>query len=89
LNHTQHDLRRPPESYFETGVDLGWTKFKKYYTLTDVSPIYRAAVLLHPAHKWEDFEEKWAEHPRWIKGAQMVDKELSDFCKGWKNSCVD
>jgi hypothetical protein len=74
-------LAHAPESYFKTGVDLGWTKLKKYYTLTDVSPVYRAAILLHPAHKWEYFEEKWARHPRWIKDAKMVVKELWQLYK--------
>ncbi len=57
-------LGQAPESYFKSEVDLGWAKLKKYYILTDVSPIYRAAILLHPAHKWEYFEKKWAKHLR-------------------------
>lgn len=69
-------LAQVPESYFKTGVDLGWAKLRKYYTLTDLSPVYRAAILLHPIHKWEYFEEKWAKHPRWIKDAKSVIREL-------------
>lgn len=31
----------------------------KYYTLTSKSPAYAAAVVLHPAHKWEYLEKSW------------------------------
>ncbi|OWT42315.1 transposase-like protein [Pochonia chlamydosporia 170] len=30
----------------------GWAKLDKYYRLTDESPAYVAAIVLHPSHKW-------------------------------------
>jgi hypothetical protein len=30
------------------GINLRWKKLNKYYTLTDESPVYVAAVVLHP-----------------------------------------
>lgn len=55
------------ESYYKTGIDLGYHKLQKYYALTDRSPVYRAAIVLHPAHKESYFEDKWSKWPQWIK----------------------
>lgn len=30
----------------------GWAKMEKYYTLTDESPVYIAALVLRPSYKW-------------------------------------
>ena len=30
----------------------GWAKLDKYYRLTDESPAYVTAIMLHPSHKW-------------------------------------
>lgn len=37
----------------------GWAKLDKYYRLTDESPAYVAAVVLHPSHKWHYIHENW------------------------------
>ena len=39
------------ESYYKTSIDLGYHKLQKYYALTDQSPVYRMAIILHSAHK--------------------------------------
>lgn len=43
----------------------GWAKLDKYYRLTDESPAYVAAIVLHPSHKWhyiyENWKKEWAE----------------------------
>jgi hypothetical protein len=38
------------------GVNLGWKKLHGYYEETNQSPVYVAAVVLHPGLKW-----KWLE----------------------------
>ena len=38
--------------HFITAVNLGWQKLEHYYNKSDVTPIHRAAVLLHPRMKW-------------------------------------
>ena len=40
------------------GIDLAHIKVCKYYNLSDDSPIYCAAIILHPALKVQYFEEK-------------------------------
>jgi hypothetical protein len=42
-------------------IDMGWCKLNKYYTRTDQSPVYVAAIVLHPGWKWSYFSE----HSMW------------------------
>lgn len=37
---------------------------------------YRAAVLLHPAHKLEWFHDHWTDRPDWIEDVKTVVAEL-------------
>jgi hypothetical protein len=36
-------------------IDSCWAKLQKYYKLIDQSPVYTAAVVLNPQHKWHYF----------------------------------
>ena len=58
------------------GVNCAYSKLIKYFTLTDKTPIYRAAIVLHPAYKFDYFEQEWAEHKDWIKRCRKDVKEL-------------
>lgn len=46
-------------------VNSGWAKLDKYYTKTEETPVYIAAVVLDPTQKWAYFEEHWDIHPDW------------------------
>lgn len=37
----------------------GWEKFEKYYRLSDDSPAYAAALVLHPRLKWQYIDKHW------------------------------
>jgi hypothetical protein len=50
-------------------LKCGWETLVKYYSLTDRSPVYIAAVVLHPVHKWEYFRKHWKQE--WIVNAQQ------------------
>jgi hypothetical protein len=69
-------LQHEEANYFTVGIETGWQKLQKYYDLTDQSPIYRAAIVLHPASKEFYFEEKWANHKDWIKAMKQAVKGL-------------
>jgi hypothetical protein len=69
-------VKHEPADYFTVGIETGWSKLQKYYTLTDQSAIYRAAIVLHPASKEFYFEEKWAKHPNWIRGMRTAVRGL-------------
>lgn len=81
LETAAEEVADEEESHYKTGVDLGWLKLMKYYRLTDETPIYRASIILHPAHKYDYFHEKWAHHPNWIKAAKTVTRDLFEQYK--------
>ncbi len=46
-------------SYLATSVNLAWVKLEEYYRLMDVTPVYTAAVFLHPKFRFEYFKKRW------------------------------
>ena len=62
--------------HFSTAINTGWQKLEQYYNQSDVTPIHRAAVLLHPRMKWRWFEKYWASKPEWIADARASIAEL-------------
>jgi hypothetical protein len=44
------------EHHFTHNINAAWQKLEHYYNLSDNTPIYRAAVFLHPRMKWRWFE---------------------------------
>jgi hypothetical protein len=56
----------------------GWAKLDKYYCLTDESPAYVAAIVLHPSHKWHYVHENWKQD--WVDSAKtMVDSFWEEY----------
>jgi hypothetical protein len=51
-------------------------KLNKYYTLTEDSPAYLAALILHPAFRWPTVESQWADHPDWLVRGKVAVREL-------------
>lgn len=74
VNEPQVDLEKT--EHFNTGINTAWLKLEKYFKLVNRSPLYTAAIVLHPAWRLEYFEDKWAEHPDWIKTAKKTFKAL-------------
>jgi len=60
----QHELDEEP--HLRVGCNLGWMKLDQYYTLTEDSPVYLAALILHPAFRWSTVESQWGDHPGWL-----------------------
>ncbi|KAJ3453198.1 hypothetical protein MRS44_018853 [Fusarium solani] len=71
LQH-EHD----EEPYLRIGCNLGWMKLDKYYTLTEDSPVYLAALVLHPAFRWPTVESQWADRPDWLERGKAAVREL-------------
>jgi hypothetical protein len=44
------------EKHFSYNLNAAWQKLDDYYNRTDATPLYRAAVFLHPTLKWRWFE---------------------------------
>lgn len=69
LKHLEEDKlqhERDEEPYLRIGCNLGWMKLDHYYTLTEDSPAYLAALALHPVFRWSTIESQWADHPGWL-----------------------
>ncbi|CAC9885918.1 unnamed protein product [Aureobasidium pullulans] len=58
------------------GVNLAWKKLDEYYQKTDQSPVYVAAVVLHPGLKWKYIEKVWRDRPAWIVQARRNVEDL-------------
>lgn len=52
----------------------GWKKLDKYYSLTERSPVYIAALVLCPQWKWEYIDNNWPTH--WIPSAKAQMQEF-------------
>jgi len=42
-------------------INSGWSKFNKYYELTDDTYAYVAATILNLRRNWKWLEKKWSE----------------------------
>lgn len=79
LQKADDNIQKAPHEYSEhyrVGVNCAYAKLIKYFSLTDKTPIYRAAIVLHPAYKFDYFEQEWAGHKDWIKRCRRDVKEL-------------
>lgn len=53
-----------------------WAKLDKYYCLTDESPAYVAAIVLHSSHKWLYVHDNWKKD--WVDSAKAMVESLWD-----------
>ena len=60
------------QKHFSTNINLSWQKLDVYFNKTDATPIYRAAVVLHPRLKWRWFERYWGTKPQWLAKARTA-----------------
>ena len=69
----------PDPEQFRINVNLGWQKLTKYYRQLADTPVYYAAIALHPKFRWEYFDRIWEElHPDWIVDAKEKVRQLWD-----------
>ena len=91
LEKAQEEINQPRTNlerteYYNTGINAAWLKLEKYFKLTDVSPLYVAAIVLHPGRRFEYFEDKWAKYLTWIKNAKKSFKNLfQEYCEKVSN----
>lgn len=66
----------PESEHFRVNINLGWQKLEEYYHRLDETPIYYSALALHPAYRWDYFEEQWDGHPEWVAKAKEIVKDV-------------
>ena len=59
FNNAAASCRDKLESHFKRGIKCSWVKLEEYYKLTDMTPVYRAALALYPTYGYDYFEEHW------------------------------
>lgn len=59
---------------FTARIQKGFEVFDKYYSRTDNSPLYAAALILHPDYRTRYIEANWK--PKWVKPALKKVREL-------------
>jgi hypothetical protein len=64
------------ERHFNINIRLAWQKMNDYYTKLDNTPLYVAAVVLHPRLKWRWIEDHWIERHEWIRHAKSAFNDL-------------
>jgi hAT family protein len=47
------------DPYLTTQIQNGWDAFDKYYYLSDESPLYAAAIILHPCRRTQYISANW------------------------------
>ncbi|KAM3446391.1 hypothetical protein NHJ6243_010227 [Beauveria neobassiana] len=61
-------------------IMTSWYKFDDYYTRTDDSPVYAAAILLHPSLRMAHMTEAWKDQAQYIEPAIRAVRTLwEDF----------
>jgi hAT family protein len=82
LEETKIQHERDEEPHLRIGCKLGWIKMDEYYTLTEDSPVYLAALVLHPAFRWSTVESQWIDHPDWlVRGKAAVQALWEEYRK--------
>ncbi|OAQ61313.1 transposase-like protein [Purpureocillium lilacinum] len=69
------DTRFEDASHFKSGIDCGWAKLEDYHVKTDRTPVYRAALALHPSYGYDYFERHWRiamDRPQWYSDMQSA-----------------
>jgi len=56
-------------AFIATSINLCWSKLDEYYTKTTDSPLYAAALILHPRFNISCLERTWADNPEWVDNA--------------------
>jgi hypothetical protein len=64
------------EQHFSSNINQAWLKLDEYYTKLDNTPVYVAAIVLHPRMRWNWFTKAWRERPDWLKRAKQSFNDL-------------
>lgn len=67
------------DAFMAPCVEAGWPKLDAYYTLTERSSAYVAAIVLSPHRKWHYFDVAWEDHPEWIESSKIAVEGLWRF----------
>jgi hypothetical protein len=73
-NNVVRQVKFASDKDFCSRIKKAWEVFDKYYTKTDTTPLYAAALILHPTHRTAYIKANWP--AKWIKPALKKVTEL-------------
>ncbi|KAG7404580.1 Zinc finger BED domain-containing protein DAYSLEEPER [Fusarium oxysporum f. sp. raphani] len=76
LHHIEAAKKATTLPHLATMMETAWAKLADYYELTEDSPVYSAATVLHPSLKWAYMEKTWEDRNEWIEKAKARVGEL-------------
>lgn len=81
--HSLADTINETTKHIATSLDNCWGKLDFYYTAMDDTPVYVAAVVLHPDIRWKYFEDKWTTIKQlgWLAAAKIAVQALWNVYK--------
>lgn len=65
-------------SHFRQSLDLAWNKLNKYYSLSNLSPIISASIVLNPNMDgfFESLDYGWGNRSDWVEEATRLVRQL-------------
>ncbi|KAJ3453656.1 hypothetical protein MRS44_017903 [Fusarium solani] len=88
LHHIEAAKKATTLPHLATMMETAWAKLADYYELTEDSPVYSAATVLHPSLKWAYMEKTWEDRNEWIEKAKARVGELwREIYKSTTSSC--
>jgi hypothetical protein len=81
-HQSNDELNDSSRRHIRTAINNAWAKLDEYYTLTSDSPVYVAALVLHPGHKWKYINERW-DRDDWKESAKDAFKSFYETY--WQN----
>lgn len=79
-NSSISDMQSDERAYMRASINNAWVKLDEYYALLANSPLYSAAVILHPEYGLSFLEEVWADQGQWLLNAKQ---DLKDYFERW------
>lgn len=79
-NSSINDMQSDERAHMRASITNAWVKLDEYYALLADSPLYSAAVILHPEYGLSFLEEVWSDQGQWLLNAKQ---DLKDYFERW------
>ena len=79
--HREDEKRQQHSAHLNDMLDQAFFKLNEYYKSSDLTPAYRAAIILHPHFKLQWIRKHWSHKRAWIKEAEVQTKKLYKLYK--------
>ena len=74
LFYEKYSTKYASNLHLSVALDMGWSVLKDYYALTDETPVYTMAILLHPSMRMQYIKSRWED--TWWKAIKGKVKAL-------------